>query len=198
MAALEDNNLPAASSYKLPIGRASADILADIDSSLSSSSSGICSCKSSKLFQYQGVRRHKFYWFQGEELTNAKALNRHIAELAGLRSFDNLNKTDVVWSSTEMEDVGATARFIIEATSWMDWWTYAMRSLALKSTSDGRLVCRVSLAGARCSGGLRGGGGGGALGAAAMGPCQKGAHKVCQTASQISEFILDFSIQLSK
>ena len=42
------------------------------------------------------------------------------------------------------------------------------------------------------------GGGGGALGEAAMGPCQKGAHKVCQTASQISEFILDFSIQLSK
>ena len=40
-------------------------------------------------------------------------------------------------------------------------------------------------------------GGGGALGAAAMGPWQKEAHKVCQTASQISEFILDFSIQLS-
>ena len=42
------------------------------------------------------------------------------------------------------------------------------------------------------------GAGGGALGAAAMGPCQKGAHKDCQIANQISEFILDFSIQLSK
>ena len=40
--------------------------------------------------------------------------------------------------------------------------------------------------------------GGGALGVAAMGPCQKGAHKVCQIAIQFSEFILDFSIQLSK
>ena len=40
--------------------------------------------------------------------------------------------------------------------------------------------------------------GGGDLGAAVMGPCQKGAHEVCQTASQISEFILEFSIQLSK
>ena len=43
-----------------------------------------------------------------------------------------------------------------------------------------------------------GGGGGVALGAAAMGPSQKWPHKVCQTASQISELILDFSIQLSK
>ena len=44
----------------------------------------------------------------------------------------------------------ATVRYIVEATSWMDWWTFAMQSLAFKSTNDGRLVRRLFLAGARC------------------------------------------------
>ena len=150
MEVLEDDDLHAASSYKLPIGGAFADILADIDSRVLSLSSGMRSCKSSKLLQYQGVCNHKFYRFQGEELTKAKALNRHVTELAGLRSFDSLSKTDVIWSSMETEDMEAAARSIVEATSWRDWWTYAMRSLVLKSTDDGRLICSVSLAGARC------------------------------------------------
>ena len=44
----------------------------------------------------------------------------------------------------------AVARSIVEATSWMDWWTCALRSLAMKSIDDGWLVLRMSLAGARC------------------------------------------------
>ena len=75
MAALEDDNLPAASSYKMPIGGASADILADIDSRISSSSSGMHSRKVSKLLLYQGVRSQEFYRFEGEDISKAKALN---------------------------------------------------------------------------------------------------------------------------
>ena len=44
----------------------------------------------------------------------------------------------------------AAAHSIVEATSWMDWWTFAMRSLALKFTDDSCLVRRLSLAAARC------------------------------------------------
>ena len=44
----------------------------------------------------------------------------------------------------------AALRSIAEATLWMDWWTFTMRSLALKSTDDGRLVCWLLLAGAGC------------------------------------------------
>ena len=117
MAALEDNDVHVTSLHKLPIGGASADILADFDSRVLSSSPGMPSRKSSKLLQYQSVRSRKFYRFQGEELTKAKALNRHIAELAGLRSFDSLNKSDIVWSSTEIEDMEAMARSIVEAIS---------------------------------------------------------------------------------
>ena len=105
MAAVEDDNLPAASSNKVPISGAPADILANIDSSLSSWSSGMRSRKVSKLLLYRGDRSRKFYLFEGEELTKAKALNLHITGLAGLRSLDNLNKTDVIWSSTKAEDM---------------------------------------------------------------------------------------------
>ena len=151
MAALEDDDLPAASSYKMPIGGASTDILAnDIDSRVSSSLSGMLSHKVSKLLLYQGVRSPKVYRFEGEELTKAKVLNRHMTELAGLQSFDNLNKTNIIWSSTEAEDMEAAARSIMEATFWMEWWIFAMRSLALKSTDDSCLVRRLSLASARC------------------------------------------------
>ena len=44
----------------------------------------------------------------------------------------------------------AALKSIVEATSWIDWWTFAMESLSLKSTKDLRLVRRLSLAGARC------------------------------------------------
>ena len=112
--------------------------------------SGMRSWKVSKLLQFQGVRSRKFYCFEGEDITKAKALNRHVTEVAGLRSFDNLNKTDVIWFSTEAEEMEATLRSVVGATSWMDWWTYAMKSLSLKSTDDARLVSHLSLAGARC------------------------------------------------
>ena len=79
------------------------------------------SWKVSKLLQYSGVSSRKFYRFEGEELTKVKALNRHVTELAGLCSFDNLNKMDVIWSFTEAEDMEVALRSIVEATSWMDW-----------------------------------------------------------------------------
>ena len=44
----------------------------------------------------------------------------------------------------------ATLKSIVEATLWMDWCTFAMKSLSLKSTKDAHLVCRLSLAGAKC------------------------------------------------
>ena len=90
MAALEDNDQPAAS-YKLAIGGASADILANIDDRVSFTLSGMRSRKVSKLLQFQGVHSHKFCRFQGEDITKAKALNCHVRELAGLRTFDNPN-----------------------------------------------------------------------------------------------------------
>ena len=114
----------------------------DIDNRVPSPSFGMRSKKVLKLLQYPGIHSRKFYRFKGEDVTKAKALNRHVTELVGLPSYKNLNKTDVMWSYTEAKDM--------EATSWMDWWIFVMKSLLLKSTKDARLVRRLSLVRARC------------------------------------------------
>ena len=85
-AALEDDD-QSASSYRLPVGGASADILADIDDQISSPFSSMRLKKVLKLLPYPGVHSHHFYRFEGEEATKARSLNCHVMELAGLRFF---------------------------------------------------------------------------------------------------------------
>ena len=63
--------------------------------------------KVSNLLPHLGVSSHCFYGFEGEEATKARSLNCHVTELAGMRSFDNCNRTDVFLSSSETEDVEA-------------------------------------------------------------------------------------------
>ena len=50
-----------------------------------------------------------------------------------MKSFYNLNKTEEVISSSEVEDLEAAPSTLLEATTWMDWWTYAAKSLAIYS-----------------------------------------------------------------
>ena len=47
-------------------------------------------------------------------------LPRPITELGEMKSFDDLNKTDVVLSSTKAKDLEAAGWIIIGVTSWMD------------------------------------------------------------------------------
>ena len=55
-----DNDEQLASSYRLPIGDAAADILANIDDLISLTTFGMQSKKVSKLLSYHGVCSH---WF---------------------------------------------------------------------------------------------------------------------------------------
>ena len=136
----------------MPVGGASMGILTNIDDRVSYPSSDMSSKKVLKLLQYPGVHSRRFYHFEGEKVMKAKQLNRHITELAGLCLWDNLNKMDVIWTSVKAEDkdMELALKSNVEATSWMDWWTFAMKSLLLKSAKDTRLVRRLSLDGARC------------------------------------------------
>ena len=77
-----------------------------------------------------------------------------MTELAGMRSFDNLAKTDIVLSSSEAEDLEAAVRSFVEATSWIDWWTFTAKSMALQSFQEVRMLkplfscwCEVPAAG---------------------------------------------------
>ena len=76
--------------------------------------------------------------------------NNNVTDLAGMRSFENLNRMDVILSSSEAEDVEAAMRSIVEATSWMDWWMFSMKFLAHKSYGGACLIRCLSLAGTRC------------------------------------------------
>ena len=50
--------------------------------------------------------------------------------------FDNLSKMEVVFSSCEVEDLEATARILLEVTSWMDLWAYAAKFFAPSNQSN--------------------------------------------------------------
>ena len=124
------------------------DILADMDDRISSATSGMQSKKVSKLLPHPRVSSHCFYQFEGEEVVKVYSLNCHVPELVDMRSFENLNKTGVILSSLEAEDLEAVVWSIIEATSWMDWSTFTIKSMALKSSHVSRFVQWLCLAGA--------------------------------------------------
>ena len=99
-----DDNEQQASSYLLPMGDTSADILAVIDDPISSTTTGMQLKKVYKLLPYPGGRIQQFCQFKGEEVVKFRSLNCHVTELAGILSVENLVKTDLVLSSSEAED----------------------------------------------------------------------------------------------
>ena len=122
---------------------ASADILTDIEDRVLSPSSGIRSKEVSKLLQPEVL---PFPRGGGDKSEGNKSSSLWSGRL---RSWDNLNKADVSWSA-EAEDMETALKSFMEATSWIDWWTFVIKSLSLKSAKDTCLVRRLSLAGARC------------------------------------------------
>ena len=129
------------SSYRLPIRDSSSDILKDLDVRISSATLGMLSKKMSKFLPYPRVRSRKYYSFDREESSRSHSLPRSVTELGDLKSYENL-KTDVILSSTEAEDLEPAAR-TVEATSWMDWWTFATRSMTLCGSIDSSIIKKL-------------------------------------------------------
>ena len=84
-------------SYSLPMGDASADVLADIDDRISLSSCGTWSKMMSKLLPYPGVCICHYYCLGGEKVVCSQTLPLAITELGEMRSSNNLNEMDVVF-----------------------------------------------------------------------------------------------------
>ena len=148
LAGPDDDEQPAY--YRLPIADASADSFADVDDCISWTTTGMWSKKVSKLLPCPDICSWCFYWFEGEEVVKFRSLNPHVMELAGMCSFENLAMTDVVLSSSEAEDVEAAVRSIIEASSWLNWWTFTVKSMALRFSQEVRMLKQLCIAGARC------------------------------------------------
>ena len=132
------------------IGDASVDILADIDDRISSCTSGMQLKKVFKLLPYPGVQSRQLYCFEGEVAIKFRLLPRHMTELAGMHFFNNLARTDIVLYSLKAEDFEAAARSIVDVTSWMDWRTFAAKSMALWFPEEVKMLKWLFVAGARC------------------------------------------------
>ena len=91
-----------------------------------------------KLLAYSGVRSRHYYHFEGEEVISSHPLPRHVPELAIMRSYENVNKIDVVLSSSEAEDFEMAALTFMDATSWMGLWIFAAKSVSLRISEDSR------------------------------------------------------------
>ena len=76
------------------------------------------------------------YYIEGEEVVWHWALLWAITELGDLKSSE-------VWY------LEAEARIFLEAITWIDWWFYTAKSLALMDTSKRAKVKRPFVAGAR-------------------------------------------------
>ena len=142
----------------MPLGwNASADIIADTNDHISSSSSSMQS-KVSKFLCYPNsfanacCRLHSrhYYRFEGEEVVWSHTLPRAIMEISGMYSFDNLNRTYVVFSASRTKNLEAAAKTIVEAMSWMDWWTCSAKSLAVLDFSEAKKVNCFFIAGIWC------------------------------------------------
>ena len=124
----------------LPIVGIAEDILEDLEDMISTLN--LRSMKVAKLLSYSIVRGKWYYQFKGEEVTR-RPMPYGITELSVMQSFEYLATTDVVPSSSEMEDVETISRTLVEAAFWMDWWFDAAKTVVMKDTKEKVKVQRL-------------------------------------------------------
>ena len=103
-----------------------------INDCISSPTTGTRSKKVLMLHLFPGVGSRWYHHIKGEEVTRHRILPWAITDLWGIKSFEDLNKTDMVFSSSKVEDLKAAERTLLKVTSWIDWWFYAAKSLAMQ------------------------------------------------------------------
>ena len=76
-------------------------------------------------------RSKRYYSFKG--------INPHntcITELPGMHSIENVSGSDVAFTSSEMKEVEAASRALLEAGLWMDCWLMAAHSMVTHNSPD--------------------------------------------------------------
>ena len=66
------------------------------------------------------------------------------------KSLKKLSMMGMVISSCRVESLETTARTLLEAISWVDWWFYTAKSLAICDKSKTAKVKCLFVAVARC------------------------------------------------
>ena len=134
--ATRDSDEQPSSCHCLSIGETVEDVLKDLDDKIFSPNLGMHSQKVAKLLPYPSIKGRRCYQFEGKEVVHHCALPCGITKIIDVKSFENLAKTNVVFSSSEMEDVEATMKTLLEVASWMDWLFDAAKTMVMKGARE--------------------------------------------------------------
>ena len=134
--AAQDLDDQPSSSFRLPMDNASFDSLADIDDHIASPSTEIQLKKVLKLFPFPWVKCRQYYHIEGDKFILHQTFSLTTTKVEEIKTFENLGKTDMVFSCFEIEDLEAAARTLLEVISCVSWWFYAAKFLPMQDTTE--------------------------------------------------------------
>ena len=76
------------------------------------------------------------YKVEGDTISEFLLLLRCITELLGIRTYNNLPRRDESLTCSKMKEVEPSARTLLEATLWMDWWLFSAWSLVMANSEE--------------------------------------------------------------
>ena len=120
-----------ASLVMLLIGESLEETMKELNKKISSQSS-LKTRKVVKLLPFPQVKARKNYKFEGFALWQPHSTTN----LTGMKTYDNLSRFDVIFSSFGIEEVESPVQTFIEVLPWIDWWLYAAGSIALSNCGD--------------------------------------------------------------
>ena len=123
-----------------PIRDASKDPLKDRNKKKLSPQSNLKSKKLVNLLSFPPTRTGKYYMFKGVLFPAVMLLPRCITDLKGMKTSDLVSRSDVTFTSSEIEEVESAACTLLEASFW---------SVILEKCNDEAKCYCLFVAGAR-------------------------------------------------
>ena len=85
----------------------------------------LVSTKKLKVLPPPSIHLRRSYKFENDTAPQLLLLPWRITELSGMRSYEIILRMDVTFTFSEMEEVEASVRILLEAASWVDWWLFS-------------------------------------------------------------------------
>ena len=102
--------------------------------------------KAVTLFWNPSIRGRQYYRFQDKKVIRT-GLSYH--QTLQLEVIQELHRDQYRISSSEMEDMEAAIRTLLEAAFWMDWWFDTAKPLVMKDAREKAKVHRFFVTGTR-------------------------------------------------
>ena len=89
-----------------------------------------------KLLPPRNILLKRYYGFEGEIASQLLLFCRCINELYGMKMHNNISRTDVTSTSSEMKEVEVLVRTLLETALLMDCWLFSAWSLMTAKTVE--------------------------------------------------------------